>query len=210
MTGLGIHRRFAGKNSWLLWSHITALHLCMCPGEGWKTLYSRSWRCCWVMLQMLLCHLLTSTTSLTFFSFFPCNFWSMTWSLDPDAVSDTVVYTARSHTHFCVGFSSCPKTALAGFATYFAWEFKLSWLSYSLYFWTRSLSAWSFALIHVPCITLLNCYIFTEWCSLCSVISLLRLYILYCWFCFCLFCATTDGFSFPTQQQAYPELEMDF
>lgn len=44
------------KNSWLLQSHITALRLCMCPGKGWKIVYSRAWRCFWVKCKKLYCH----------------------------------------------------------------------------------------------------------------------------------------------------------
>lgn len=103
------------------------------------SIFSCSLNCFWLTLTLLFFFCL---------SFFPFNFWTMTSSLDPDAVSDTIVYTARSPTHFYVGFSLCPKHALAGFATYFAWDFKLSWSSCSLCFWT--LEAHSLKLCSLP------------------------------------------------------------
>lgn len=143
-------------------------------------------------------------------SFFSFNFWAMTSSLAPDAVRYHCVCSQITYPLLC-RILLVSKKCMSRFCHIFCLTIQVELVLLQ----SLSLTTWSFALlqthIDVPCIILLNGeLLFTEWCSSCSVVSLLRLYILHCRFCFCLFCATTDGFSFPTQQQVYPELEMDF
>lgn len=117
------------------------------------------------------------------------------------------VWTQNDISVLCIPTHSLyPYNALAIYTTDFAWEFKLKTESHNVKLCTLPTS--NILTLHLSAELLPIQWKMQFMLQPSSLFSGYTVSTVCC--CFCPFCATTDGFSFPIQQQDYPELEMDF